>query len=231
MAAYTDLLVKTCHRRGAHAMGGMAAFIPSRRDPEVNERALSKVWDDKELEAFNGHDGTWVAHPDLVPVAMEVFTAKLGDRPHQIGIEHDDIPVEAADLLNTSVEGGAVTEAGVRTNVNVGIRYLEAWLGGNGAVAIFNLMEDAATAEISRSQLWQWVHHGATLADGRAVTRELVRTITDEELASIRDELGDEVFRNGRWQEARLLFEQVALAEEFEEFLTIPAYAVLESAS
>lgn len=209
-------------------MGGMAAFIPSRRDEEVNARAIAKVREDKELEAFNGHDGTWVAHPDLVPVAMEVFDAALGSHPNQIGAQHDDVPVEAGDLLNTHVEGGAVTESGLRLNVNVGIRYLEAWLGGNGAAAIFNLMEDAATAEISRSQIWQWVHHGAVLTDDRVVTGDLVRAITDEELASIRDELGDEAYRAGRWEEARRLFEQVALAEEFEEFLTLPAYDVLE---
>jgi malate synthase len=229
MRSYTRLLIRTCHRRGAHAMGGMAAFIPSRRDEEVNARAIAKVREDKELEAFNGHDGTWVAHPDLVPVAMEVFDAALGSHPNQIGAQHDDVPVEAADLLNTYVEGGAVTEGGLRLNVNVGIRYLEAWLGGNGAAAIFNLMEDAATAEISRSQIWQWVHHGAVLTDERVVTADLVRAITDEELASIRDELGDEAYRAGRWEEARRLFEQVALAEEFEEFLTLPAYDVLEA--
>ncbi|MBT8247704.1 MAG: malate synthase A [Acidimicrobiia bacterium] len=228
MRSYTRLLIRTCHRRGAHAMGGMAAFIPSRRDEEVNARAIAKVREDKELEAFNGHDGTWVAHPDLVPIAMEVFDGALGDHPNQINVQHDDVPVEAADLLNTYVEGGAVTEAGLRLNVNVGIRYLEAWLGGNGAAAIFNLMEDAATAEISRSQIWQWIHHGAVLADERVVTRDLVQAITDEELASIRDELGEETYRAGRWVEARQLFEQVALAEEFEEFLTIPAYHVLE---
>jgi malate synthase len=228
MRSYTRLLIRTCHRRGAHAMGGMAAFIPSRRDPEVNEQALAKVREDKQLEAFNGHDGTWVAHPDLVAVATEVFDAKLGDHPNQLGIQHDDVPVAAADLLNTHIEGGAITEAGIRTNVNVGIRYLEAWLGGNGAAAIFNLMEDAATAEISRSQLWQWVHHGAVLDDERVVTRGLVQAIADEELAAIRDEVGEEAFAAGRWQEARRLFEQVALAEEFEEFLTIPAYLVLE---
>jgi len=211
-------------------MGGMAAFIPSRRDEEVNARAIAKVREDKELEAFNGHDGTWVAHPDLVSIAMEVFDGVLGEHPNQIGAQHDDVPVEAADLLDTRVEGGAVTEGGVRLNVNVGIRYLEAWLGGNGAAAIFNLMEDAATAEISRSQLWQWVHHGAVLDDDRVVTRDLVQAITDGELASIRDELGDEAYRAGRWEEARRLFEQVSLAESFEEFLTLPAYDVLEGA-
>ncbi|MBT8203675.1 MAG: malate synthase A [Acidimicrobiia bacterium] len=227
MRSYTRLLIRTCHRRGAHAMGGMAAFIPSRRDPDVNERAIGKVREDKELEAHNGHDGTWVAHPDLVPIAMEVFDRVLGDHPNQLGVEGDDVPVEAKDLLNTTVEGGAITEAGVRTNVNVGIRYLAAWLAGNGAAAIFNLMEDAATAEISRSQLWQWVHHGTALQDGRIVTRDLVRAITDEELAGIRDEIGEAAYAAGPWQQARDLFEQVSVADEFEEFLTIPAYATL----
>lgn len=228
MRSYTRLLIRTCHRRGVHAMGGMAAFIPSRRDPEVNERAMAKVKEDKELEAHNGHDGTWVAHPDLVPVATAVFDATLGAHPHQIGVLLDDVPVEAKDLLNVRIEGGAITEAGVRTNVNVGIRYLAAWLTGNGAAAIFNLMEDAATAEISRSQIWQWVHNQAVLDDGRLLTHELVQAITDEELTSIRDEVGDDAFQSGRWVEARRLFEQVALADDFEDFLTIPAYAVLE---
>lgn len=228
MRSYTRLLIRTCHRRSAHAMGGMAAFIPSRRDQEVNDRAIARVREDKELEAFNGHDGTWVAHPDLVPVAMEVFDAQLGEHPNQLGVQHDDVPVMAKDLLTTHVEGGAITEAGVRLNVNVGIRYLAAWLDGNGAAAIFNLMEDAATAEISRSQLWQWIHHGAVLDDDRIITRDLVQAIADEELASIRDEIGDEIYQAGHWLEARRLFEQVALAEDFEEFLTIPAYAALE---
>lgn len=228
MRSYTRLLIRTCHRRSAHAMGGMAAFIPSRSDEKINQRAIAKVREDKELEVFNGHDGTWVAHPDLVPVAMEVFDATLGEHPNQIGAEHDDVPVEPRDLLTTHVEGGAVTEGGVRTNVSVGIRYLEAWLGGNGAAAIFNLMEDAATAEISRSQLWQWIHHGAVLDDDRVVTRELVTAITDEELASIRDEIGDEAFRAGHWDAARRLFARVALADDFEDFLTIPAYQALE---
>ncbi|MGI9648297.1 MAG: malate synthase A [Acidimicrobiia bacterium] len=229
MRSYTRLLIRTCHRRGAHAMGGMAAFIPSRRDQEVNDRAMAKVKEDKELEAHNGHDGTWVAHPDLVPVAKSVFDATLGAHPHQIALPTDSVPVEAKDLLDTRIEGGAITEAGVRTNVNVGIRYLAAWLAGNGAAAIFNLMEDAATAEISRSQLWQWVHNQAVLDDGRTLTRELVQAITDEEMTSIRDEIGEGPFSSGRWVDARRLFERVALADDFEDFLTIPAYAALEA--
>ena len=160
MRAYTQLLVRTCHRRGAHAIGGMSAFIPNRREPEVTANALARVREDKEREAGDGFDGTWVAHPDLVPVAGEVFDRVLGDRPHQKDRQRDDVRVAAGDLLDVSVPGGRVTEAGVRQNVSVGLRYLDAWLGGNGAAAIDNLMEDAATAEISRSQLWQWRHHG-----------------------------------------------------------------------
>ncbi|MDH3606211.1 MAG: malate synthase A, partial [Acidimicrobiia bacterium] len=224
MRSYTRLLIRTCHRRGAHAMGGMAAFIPSRRDAEINERAFTKVREDKELEAFNGHDGTWVAHPDLVPLAAEVFEAALGDHPNQIGVQHDDVPVSAADLLNTHVEGGAITEAGIRTNINVGIRYLASWLSGTGAAAIFNLMEDAATAEISRSQIWQWVHHGAVLDDERIVTRDLINTLTEEEMATIQEEVGRDEFAAGPWQQARRLFEEVALEDRFVDFLTIKAY-------
>jgi malate synthase len=206
MRAYTELLAKTCHRRGAHAMGGMAAFIPSRRDPEVNERALAKVREDKVREAGDGFDGTWVAHPDLVPVATEVFDGVLGDAPNQLERQRDDVNVAAPDLLDLTVEGGEITDEGLRTNVSVGIRYLESWLRGVGAAAIDNLMEDAATAEISRSQIWQWVHHDR-------VALERVREVADAE-----------AFEGGRFAEARELFERVALADEFVEFLTLPAY-------
>jgi malate synthase len=206
MRAYTELLVKTCHRRGAHAMGGMAAFIPSRRDPEVNERAFAKVREDKVREAGDGFDGTWVAHPDLVPVATEVFDRVLGEAPNQLERQRDDVDVAASDLLDLTVEGGEITDEGLRTNVSVGIRYLESWLRGVGAAAIDNLMEDAATAEISRSQIWQWVHHGR-------VAPERVREVADAE-----------AFEGGRFAEARELFERVALAEGFVEFLTLPAY-------
>jgi len=207
MRAYAELLVKTCHRRGAHAIGGMAAFIPSRRDAEVNAVALAKVREDKEREAGQGYDGTWVAHPDLVPVAMEIFDRVLGDRPNQLDVLREDVDVEAADLLNVAATPGEITEDGLRNNVSVGIQYLAAWLKGSGAVAIFNLMEDVATSEISRSQVWQWLHHGK-------VTREDVARITDEEVAK----LGD------GYDEARRLFEEVATGEEFVEFLTLPAY-------
>ena len=213
MRAYTELLVKTCHRRGAHAMGGMAAFIPNRRDPEVTGAALAKVRDDKLRESRDGFDGTWVAHPDLVPTAMEVFDAELGERPNQIERRREDVSVSAADLLSLPETPGEITEAGVRTNVSVGIRYLASWLNGNGAAAIDNLMEDAATAEISRSQLWQWVHAERVSADD-------VRRIEREEL----EQLGDWP----RIGEAASLFEHVSLAGEFVDFLTLPAYELLD---
>jgi malate synthase len=230
MRAYTELLVRTCHRRGAHAMGGMAAFIPSRTDPEANERALAGVRADKRREAGDGFDGTWVAHPDLVPVAREEFDAVLGDRPNQIERRRDDVEVGAADLLDVASAGGEITEAGLRANVNVAIQYISAWLRGNGAAAIYGLMEDAATAEISRSEVWQWLRHGAALSDGRSVTRELVAQIEDEELERIRVEIGDDEWfeREGRPAQSREIFERVALSEDFVEFLTLVAYDELE---
>jgi malate synthase len=209
MRAYTELLVKTCHRRGAHAMGGMAAFIPSRRDPEVNETALAKVREDKVREAGDGFDGTWVAHPDLVPVATEVFDGVLGGAPNQLDRQRDDVEAGAAELLDLRVDGGEITDQGLQTNVSVGVRYLESWLRGVGAAAIENLMEDAATAEISRSQIWQWVQHGAV---DRGRVRELLEELPEE----------------GRFAEARELFERVALADEFVEFLTLPAYDYID---
>jgi malate synthase len=207
MRSYCELLVKTCHRRGAHAMGGMAAFIPSRRDPEVNRVALEKVREDKEREVTQGFDGTWVAHPDLVPVAREAFDALLGDRPNQIDRLRDDVAVGAHELLDVAATPGDVSEEGLRNNVSVGIQYLAAWLHGSGAVAIFNLMEDAATAEISRSQVWQWLRHGK-------VTREDVRRFTDEETAKL----------GPGYEDARALFDEIAAADEYVEFLTLPAY-------
>jgi malate synthase len=203
--------VRTCHRRGAHAMGGMAAFVPSRKDPDVNETAIAKVREDKEREAGDGFDGTWVAHPDLVPVAAEVFDSVLGERPNQLERRRDEVSVEPSDLLDVRVPGGEVTEEGVRNNVSVGLRYLESWLRGVGAAAIYNLMEDAATAEISRAQLWQWIRHAR-------VERSQVVEFEDEELA----EAGE-----GRWDDARAVFERVALDEDFAEFLTLPAYDYL----
>jgi malate synthase len=213
MRSYTELLVKTCHRRGAHAMGGMAAFIPNRRDPEVTENALAKVREDKERESHDGFDGTWVAHPDLVATAQEAFDAVLGERPHQLARQRDDVHVTPSRLLAFAETPGEVTEQGIRTNVSVGVRYLASWLNGNGAAAIDNLFNDAATAEISRSQLWQWVRHGRVSADE-------VRRIEAEELAR----LGEQP----RLEEAARLFEQVALAGEFVDFLTLPAYELLD---
>jgi malate synthase len=223
MRAYTELLVKTCHGRGAHAMGGMAAFIPSRRDPEVNEKALAKVREDKTRESSDGFDGSWVAHPDLVPVCQEVFDGVLGDRPNQLDKRRDEVEVGAADLLSIDKTPGGITEAGLRNNVSVGLQYLASWLAGNGAVAIFNLMEDAATAEISRSQVWQWLHNDVTLAEGQPVTRDLVERIIGEELGLIREQYGD-AFDAARFDQAVALFKEVALADDYADFLTIPAY-------
>jgi malate synthase len=203
----------------------MAAFIPSRRDPEVNDRAIAQVHADKEREAQAGFDGSWVAHPDLVAPVREVFDAVLGDRPNQLEVTRDDVDVAAQQLLDVAVADGAVTEAGVRNNIGVGIRYLASWLAGNGAAAIFNLMEDTATAEIARSQVWQWIRHEATLDDGRTVSPELALRIQEEELATLRAELGDDAYVSGRYDEAAELFTQVALAAELAEFLTIPAQA------
>ena len=222
MKAYTELLVATCHRRGAQAIGGMSAFIPNRREPEVTARALEQVRADKEREAGQGYDGTWVAHPDLVPVAREVFDAAFGDRTDQRHRLREDVQVTAADLLDVpsagGAEPGAVTDAGLRQNVSVAVRYLEAWLRGLGAVAIDNLMEDAATAEISRSQVWQWVHQGTTTAEGTVIDAPVVRQVLADVLADVERREGD------RFDDAAALFGEVALAEDFPTFLTIPAY-------
>ncbi len=221
MRAYAELLVKTCHRRGAHAMGGMAAFIPSRKDPELNARALAKVHEDKQREAGDGFDGTWVAHPDLVPVALEEFDHVLGDRPNQLERQRDDVTTSAADLLNVAATEGEVTEEGLRNDVSVAIQYVSSWLRGTGAAAIYNLMEDAATAEIARSQVWQWLRNGR-------FDRAYVRTVIDEELERLREQFGDEIYERSRAGEAREIFEQVALGDEFVEFLTLPAYDYLD---
>jgi malate synthase len=228
MRAYTELLVATCHRRGAHAIGGMAALIPSRNDEEANEQALSAVRDDKEREVRQGYDGTWVAHPDLVPVARDVFELALNRAPNQLERTRDDVYVSAAELLALSATPGQITEDGLRTNVDVGFQYVSFWLGGRGAAGINSLMEDAATAEISRSQIWQWVQHRAKLDDGRTVTPELVRQILDEETAKIRRQVGEETWAKGRPDETREIFESVCLSDELVEFLTLPAYAYLE---
>jgi malate synthase len=228
MRAYTELLAATCHRRGAHAMGGMAALIPSRRDEQANAKALDAVRADKEREVGQGYDGTWVAHPDLVPVAREVFEQGLSGAPNQLERRRDDVQVSAKELLDLQATPGSITEAGLRTDVNVGFQYVSFWLSGRGAAAINSLMEDAATAEISRSQIWQWVHHGSKLDDGRRVTADLVREVLDEETAKIREAVGDETWQAGRPAETREIFERVALAPELIEFLTIPAYEYLD---
>ncbi len=227
MRAYTELLAATCHRRGAHAMGGMAALIPSRRDEEANARAIEGVRADKEREASQGYDGTWVAHPDLVPVAREVFERELEGRPNQLDRQRDDVQVTADELLDLPATPGSMTEAGLRTNVNVGFQYVSFWLTGRGAAAINSLMEDAATAEISRTQLWQWVHHGVELEDGRVVTADLVRSILDEETGAIRSDVGDEIWERGRPDETREIFERAALAPTLAEFFTTLAYEYL----
>jgi malate synthase len=219
MRAYTELLVKTCHRRGAHAMGGMAAFIPSRRDPDVNRVALTKVKEDKDREAGDGFDGTWVAHPDLVPTATESFDKVLGQRPNQLEKQRPDVATTAAQLVDVKVPGSTITEEGLRLNISVGIQYIESWLRGTGAAAINNLMEDVATAEISRSQVWQWVHQSSRLEEGSSVTAELVREMADAEMGKL---------KGGRFVDARKVFEEVALSKQFQPFLTLVALKYLD---
>ena len=225
MRAYTQLAVRTCHRRGVHSMGGMAAQIPIKNDEAKNKAALDKVRADKLREVRDGHDGTWVAHPGLVPIAREVFEAHMKG-PNQLERLREDVNATAADLLQ--VPTGTRTEEGLRLNVRVGIQYIEAWLRGNGCVPLYSLMEDAATAEISRAQVWQWLHHGATLTDGRRVTPELIGTVIDDEMTRIEREIGTERFRSGRFPEARTLFEKISTAPRLETFLTLPAYEALE---
>lgn len=232
MRAYTELLVRTCHKRGAHAIGGMAAFIPSRRDAEVNKVAFAKVKDDKDREARDGFDGSWVAHPDLVPIALESFDAVLGEKPNQKDRLREDVSVAAGDLIAIDSLDAEPTFDGLRNAVQVGIRYIEAWLRGLGAVAIFNLMEDAATAEISRSQIWQWINAGVEVErDGATVlvTRELAREVAAGELAAIRAEIGEDAFTAGRWQQAHDLLLTVSLDDDYADFLTLPAYEQLVS--
>ena len=223
MRAYTELLVRTCHKRGAHAIGGMAAFIPS-KDPEINKAAYEKVAADKAREAGDGFDGSWVAHPGMVEICKEEFTKVLGDRPNQLDRLREDVDVTADQLLDVAATPGEVTEAGLRSNISVGIQYVESWLRGQGAVGINNLMEDAATAEISRSQVWQWLHNDVELSNGHRVTRELVERIVEEEMAAIRDRVGEDAYAGGRWDDARATFTEMALADEYPDFLTLPAY-------
>ena len=222
MRAYTELLVRTCHKRGAHAIGGMAAFIPNRRDPEATELALSKVREDKERESRDGFDGTWVAHPDLVPLTTEVFDAVLGNRPNQLDRLREDVKVTAEQITAVGVPNGTITEEGLRNNISVALQYMNAWLLGSGAVAIFGLMEDTATAEISRSQIWQWIHHNAALVDGRPVTMQIYEQIRDEELAA----LGGR--NEERYADAATLLDELALGNEFVDFLTYLAYDYLD---
>ena len=222
MRAYTELMVRTCHKRGAHAIGGMAAFIPNRRDPEVTETALRKVQEDKLREFSDGCDGTWVAHPDLVPTVLDVADEFFGDKPNQKERLREDVHVTAGEITAVGVPGGTITETGLRLNVSVALQYMDAWLNGNGAAAINNLMEDAATAEISRSQIWQWLHHNAALDDGRPVTREMYTQIRAEEL----EKLGGA--GASRYGEAADLLDQLCLSEGFMDFLTLPAYALLD---
>jgi malate synthase len=222
MRSYSLLTIQTCHRRGAHAMGGMAAQIPIKNDPAANEAALAKVRADKEREAADGHDGTWVAHPGLVPIALEVFDAKM-PQAHQRDRLREDVKVTAADLL--AVPQGTITDQGLRVNINVGLRYLESWLRGQGCVPIFNLMEDAATCEISRTQIWQWINHpGGVLDDGRKITTDLFQRTMREELNKIRADLGEEAFSRGKFDLAEKLFAQVATGRPLADFLTLPAY-------
>ncbi len=222
LKSYCELLVKTCHRRGVHGMGGMAAQIPIKNDAKANEAALEKVRADKEREVRLGHDGTWVAHPGLVAVAREVFDHHLGGA-NQLGVLREDVVVTARDLLR--VPRGQITEAGLINNISVGLQYLESWLGGNGCVPLYHLMEDAATAEISRAQIWQWIRHpGGVLADGRRITAELFRELLGTEVARLRGSLGEGRFQAGNFTEARTIFDRMCTSEEFAEFLTLPAY-------
>jgi malate synthase len=224
LASYSLLLIKTCHRRGAFAMGGMAAQIPVKGDKDANEAAFAKVRADKEREATNGHDGTWVAHPDLVPIAREVFD-RLMPGPNQLDVKRDDVNVARDGLLQ--VHEGVRTEAGLRENIRVGVQYIEAWLRGRGAVPLYNLMEDAATAEISRAQIWQWLKLGAALDDGRVVTPDMFKAVYADEMGKVRESVGAAAYENGRFAEAVELFSDMSLSAEFEEFLTLPAYRLL----
>ncbi len=224
LKAYAELLIHTCHKRGAHAMGGMAAQIPIKGDEAANEAALARVRADKLREVTAGHDGTWVAHPGLVGVAKDIFDAHMKG-PNQLDRARDDVRVTSEDLLRP--HEGTRSMEGLRHNVRVGVQYIEAWLRGNGCVPLYNLMEDAATAEISRAQVWQWLRLGVAL-DGEALTTETLRRVIDEEMARVRDEVGEARFERGRFNEARSLFERLSTAERFEEFLTLPAYEMLD---
>jgi len=225
LRSYSLLSIQTCHRRGAHAIGGMAAQIPIKSDPEANAQAIAKVLDDKEREVADGHDGTWVAHPGLVPLAKEVFDQDMPGS-NQIHRLREDVSVTAADLLK--VPRGSITDAGLRTNLRVGVQYLEAWLRGTGCVPLYHLMEDAATAEISRAQVWQWIRHGASLPDGRKITVDLARALLQEELGKIRSSAGEKNYSASQFERASKLFDEIMTSQEFVQFLTLPAYPYLD---
>ena len=231
MKAYSELLIQTCHKRRAHAIGGMAAQIPIKNDEEQNNKSLQKVYDDKLIEVYNGHDGTWVAHPGLVPIAKKVFDEQL-EYPCQLGNKREDIHVTSNDLLKLPVKTaggrtGIITEKGIRTNINIGILYIEAWLKGDGCVPLYNLMEDAATAEISRAQIWQWLKHEARTVDKKEITKEYFNQLLKEELEQIKITVGEENYNKGKFKEASNIFNTMSTSDEFEEFLTLPAYKLL----
>ena len=231
MKSYSELLIQTCHKRRAHAIGGMAAQIPIKGNEEKNKKSLQKVYDDKLIEVYNGHDGTWVAHPGLVSLAREVFDAQL-EYPCQLGNKREDIQVSASDLLKLPVKTaggktGIISEEGLRINVNVGILYIESWLRGNGCVPLYNLMEDAATAEISRAQIWQWLHHKVVTVDGKEITMDYYRRILKEELQKIKEKIGEDKYLQGKFKEASDIFDKMSTSVNFEDFLTLPAYELL----
>lgn len=224
MRAYSQLVIQTCHKRGAHAMGGMAAQIPIRNNEEANRKALDKVQADKLREVKDGHDGTWVAHPGLVSVALDIFNEHM-PAPNQIHVKREDFTTTESELL--AVPEGTITEEGIRTNINVGILYVESWLRGNGAAAIYHLMEDAATAEISRTQLWQWLHNEVTISDGRRLTLPVYNQLRDEEIEKIKKMVGGDAFHKGRFNQAIQLFNQMVVEKDYQEFLTLPAYEAI----
>ena len=228
LSAYSRLLIKTCHKRGALAMGGMAAFIPA-KDPEVNAKVLQRVRADKELEARNGHDGTWIAHPGLAQIALEIFDEYIGkERPNQLHITRDvDAPILASELLAPC--DGSRTEEGMRLNIRIALQYIEAWIGGNGCVPIYGLMEDAATAEISRTSIWQWIRHGKSLSNGKLVTKALFRNMLTDELAAVKREVGEQRYTQGRFIQAASLLEEITTADDLVDFLTLPGYRLLNT--
>lgn len=221
LKSYVNLLIQTCHKRGAHAIGGMAAQIPIKNDDDANQKALDKVQADKEREANAGHDGTWIAHPGLSQIALNAFDSVMPNA-NQLDVKRTDVEVTAEDLLK--VPTGVITEEGVRENIRVGVQYVESWLRGNGCVPLYNLMEDAATAEIGRAQLWQWIKHNAILDDGRTISMELYTSLLENEMNKLQIQLGNELFTSGKFELATTLFTDMVQKDEFDEFLTLPAY-------